>query len=52
MCRSKFAASSVSGWPVNLLIGGGLALLSLLGWIASRRPAVAALREARHARKA
>ncbi len=37
-----FKSSEVAG---ILLIGGGLALLSLLGWIASRRPAVAAINQ-------
>lgn len=37
-----FKDSEIAG---ILLIGGGLALLSLLGWIASRRPAVAAINQ-------
>lgn len=35
-----------------LLIGGGLALLSLLGWLSSSRPAVAAIAERLHEKKA
>lgn len=37
-----FKSSEVAG---ILLIGGGLALLSLLGWLASRRPAVADIQQ-------
>lgn len=37
-----FRTSEIAG---ILLIGGGLVLLSLLGWLASRRPAITALQE-------